>query len=89
MSHTVHPYSHRIGIIRDWKSRWFAVGEGYASALRGDVLLREYLTKRLRGMYVSGIDMERGNNSLRVVIRTSRPGLVIGRSGEEQPSRVT
>jgi len=82
MSHTVHPYSHRIGIIRDWKSRWFAVGEGYKDALRGDVLLRQYLTKRLRGMYVSGIDMERGNNSLRIVIRTSRPGLVIGRSGD-------
>lgn len=82
MSHTVHPYSHRVGVIRDWKSRWFAGGKDYVDALRGDVLLREYLVKRLRGMYVSGIDIERNKNEMRVVIHTSRPGLIIGRSGE-------
>ncbi len=82
MSHTVHPYSHRVGIIRDWKSRWFAAGSDYVDALRMDVLLREYLLKRLRGMYVSGIDIERNKNDVRVVIKTSRPGLIIGRSGE-------
>lgn len=82
MSHTVHPYSHRVGVIRDWKSRWFAHGTDYVDALRGDVLLREYLVKRLRGMYVSGIHIERNKNEMRVVIHTSRPGLIIGRSGE-------
>jgi small subunit ribosomal protein S3 len=82
MSHTVHPYSHRLGIIRDWKSRWFGAKEQYKDYLRGDVLLREYLEKRLRGLYVSSIEMERGGKFLRVLIKTARPGMLIGRSGE-------
>jgi small subunit ribosomal protein S3 len=82
MSHTVHPYAHRLGIIRDWKSRWFALGDAYKERLKGDVLLREYLEKRLRGLYVSSIEMERGAHTLRVIVKTTRPGLLIGRSGE-------
>ena len=82
MSHTVHPFSHRLGIIRDWKSRWFASRGTYQEFLKIDILLREYLTKRLRGMYISSIEMERGSGTLRVIVKTSRPGLVIGRSGE-------
>jgi small subunit ribosomal protein S3 len=82
MTHVVHPYSHRLGILRDWKSRWFAFGPKYKEMLQGDVLLRGYLTKRLRGFYVAQIDIERGPKLLRVVVRTSRPGMVIGRSGE-------
>lgn len=82
MSHKVHPYSHRLGIIRDWKSRWFASSGKYQEFLKADVLVREYLEKRLRGMYVESIDIERGSNSFRVTVKTSRPGMVIGRSGE-------
>ena len=82
MSHTVHPYSHRLGIIRDWKSRWFAMHKKYRDFLKADVLLREYLEKRLKAMYVSSIEMERGANSLRLIIKTSRPGIIIGRNGE-------
>ncbi len=82
MSHTVHPYAHRLGIIRDWKSRWWALGEQYKTRLRGDVLLREYLERRLRGLYVSTIEMERGAHTLRIIVKTTRPGLLIGRSGE-------
>lgn len=82
MSHTVHPYAHRLGIIRDWKSRWWALGEQYKMRLKGDVLLREYLEKRLRGLYVSTIEMERGAHTLRIIVKTTRPGLLIGRSGE-------
>ena len=82
MSHTVHPYAHRLGIIRDWRSRWFSRGDSYRHQLRADVLLREYLTKRLRGFYVSAIEVERGTNTLRVIIKTTRPGMIIGRSGE-------
>ncbi len=82
MSHSVHPYSHRIGILRDWKSRWFAPRGKYQEFLKADILLREYLEKRLRGMYVSSIEMERGSGTLRLIIKTSRPGLIIGRSGE-------
>lgn len=82
MTHTVHPYSHRLGIIRDWKSRWFGVKNKYKEFLKSDVLLREYLEKKMRGMYVSNIEMERGEKILRVIIETSRPGMIIGRSGD-------
>ena len=85
MSHTVHPYSHRLGILRDWKSRWFVARAKkplYRESLKADVLLREYLEKRLRNFLVDTIEMERGANSLRIIIKTARPGMIIGRSGE-------
>ena len=82
MTHVVHPYSHRLGILRDWKSRWFGLGSKYKDMLRGDVLLRGYLNTRLRGFYVAGIDIERSPKLIRIVVKTSRPGMVIGRSGE-------
>lgn len=82
MSHTVHPYSHRIGILRGWKSRWFAPNGKYQQFLKTDVMLREYIVKRLRGNYVAGVEMERGPKILRIIIKSSRPGMIIGRSGE-------
>ncbi len=82
MSKIVHPYAHRLIILRDWKSRWFALDKKYKDYLKGDVLLREYLTKKLRGFYVSSIEMERSPKSTKIIIRTSRPGMIIGRSGE-------
>lgn len=82
MSHTVHPYSHRLGIIRDWKSRWFGVKKQYKDFLKGDVLLRDFLTKKMRGQFVSDVQMERGQKFLKVIIETSRPGIIIGRNGE-------
>lgn len=82
MTHQVHPYAHRLGIIRDWKSRWFHAGSQYKAFLRSDVLLREYLMKKLRGMYVASIEMERNNDILKVIIKTARPGMIIGRQGE-------
>lgn len=82
MTHTVHPYAHRIGILRDWKSRWFGERNKYQEYLKSDVLLREYLEKRLRGFYVADIEMVRDEKQLKVIIKTSRPGLIIGRSGE-------
>ncbi len=82
MPHHVHPYAHRLGILRDWKSRWFADRGQYQEYLKGDVLLREYLEKRLRGSHVADIEMERNDKMWKVVIKTARPGLIIGRSGE-------
>jgi small subunit ribosomal protein S3 len=82
MSHSVHPYSHRLGIIRDWKSRWFASNKEFRGALKADIMLREYLEKKMRGLYVASIEMERNQKSFRIIIKTSRPGIIIGRSGE-------
>ncbi len=82
MSHTVHPYAHRLGIIRDWKSRWFGAKNKYIDFLRGDLVIREFLEKKLRGSFVSQIEIERNEKMLRVIIETSRPGVIIGRSGE-------
>lgn len=82
MSHTVHPYSHRLGILRDWKSRWFSSKEKYRDNLRGDILIREHLEKKLKGFFVADIEIERGEKMLRVIISTSRPGMIIGRQGD-------
>jgi len=82
MSHTVHPYSHRLGIIRDWKSRWFSTDKAYRSALKADLTIREFLQKELRANYVGGLDIERNQKVLRVIIKTSRPGMLIGKAGD-------
>jgi small subunit ribosomal protein S3 len=82
MSHKVHPYSFRLGGVRDWKSRWFGQHVAYRNFLKTDITLREFLKKKLKGSYVDGVEMERGQNLYRVVIKTSRPGLIIGKNGE-------
>ncbi len=82
MSHTVHPFSHRLGILRDWKSKWFGDNKKYREFLKGDILIREHLDKQLITMHVSDILIERSKKGLRLIIKTSRPGLIIGRSGE-------
>lgn len=83
MTHTVHPYAHRLGIIRDWKSRWFATHKkNFRENIIVDETVRTYLTKKLTGMHVASIEIERSANEIRVILHTARPGLVIGRSGE-------
>lgn len=83
MTHTVHPYAHRLGIVRDWKSRWFTGNKReYRENIAVDETLRRFLDKRLRGAYLSGVEIERSGGELRVIVSTARPGLVIGRSGE-------
>lgn len=82
MSHTVHPYSHRLGIIRDWKSRWFGVGKKFRDYLKADTMIRDFVIRRLKGMYVSLVEIERSQKAFRIIIKTARPGLIIGRSGE-------
>lgn len=82
MTHVVHPYSHRLGILRDWKSRWFAPKGKFKEYLKADVMIREFLEKKLRGSYVALVEIERSAKLLRVIISTSRPGLIIGRQGD-------
>jgi len=83
MTHVANPYAQRLVILRDWKSRWFTRDKKqYKEFLRVDTMLREFLGKRLRGMYVGGVEIERSDQTLRIIISTSRPGVIIGRSGE-------
>jgi len=81
MSKTVHPYSFRIGILRGWKSSWFNM-QKYRHLFKADVIIREWLEKKLRGMYVDDVLIERSPEVMNIIIKTSRPGLVIGRKGE-------
>ncbi|MEK9177398.1 MAG: 30S ribosomal protein S3, partial [Patescibacteria group bacterium] len=83
MSKVVHPYAHRLGILRDWRSRWFATSAAKnREFIRTDAAIRKFLTAHLKGMFVSHVDIERSQKDLRVQIHTARPGMVIGRSGE-------
>ena len=82
MTHIVNPYSHRLGIVKGWKSRWFASKESFVSNLKGDIFLRSFLEKRLRGNYVAEIEIERSQKEFKVIIHTSRPGMIIGRGGD-------
>ncbi|MDE1975517.1 MAG: 30S ribosomal protein S3 [Patescibacteria group bacterium] len=82
MSHTVHPYSHRLGIIRDWRSRWFGTDRAYRNALKADLTVREFLTKELRPYFLGGIEIERSQKAIRIIVKTSRPGMLIGKSGD-------
>lgn len=82
MTKTVHPYAHRLGILRDWKSRWFGARGKYREFLKGDLLIRRFLKKRLKGQYVNSIEIDRSEQALMVTVETSRPGMIIGRSGE-------
>ncbi len=81
MTHKAHPYGFRLGYIRGWKSRWFQRG-AYATYLREDTLLREWLIRKLREFMVESVEIERSPRELRIIIRTPRPGLLIGRGGE-------
>lgn len=82
MTHTVHPYSHRLGILRDWKSRWFSPKGKFKEFLEFDVTVRQFLEKKLKGNYVADVEIERSQKAIRVIISTSRPGMIIGRQGD-------
>jgi small subunit ribosomal protein S3 len=78
----VNPIGLRIGVIRDWESRWYA-GKDYAELLHEDIKVREYIAKRLAESSVSKVEIERAANRLNVTIHTAKPGMVIGKGGTE------
>jgi small subunit ribosomal protein S3 len=82
MGQKVHPYGFRLGFNKPWRSRWFAK-QGYPKLLQEDLELKEALRDRLKSAGVSSIEVDRPGNKLRVTIRTSRPGIIIGRKGAE------
>ncbi|HLG95390.1 MAG TPA: 30S ribosomal protein S3 [Bryobacteraceae bacterium] len=82
MGQKVHPYGFRLGVTKTWRSRWFA-NQDYAKLLREDLELKDSLRDRLKAAGVSSVEVDRPGNKLRVTIRTSRPGIIIGRKGAE------
>ena len=83
MTHVVHPYAHRLGGIRTWKSRWtFSSGE-YKDFLKSDYFIRSFLEKKLRNSFVSSIEFERHNDKrYNIIIKRSRVGMIVGREGD-------
>ncbi len=83
MGQKVHPIGMRLGIIKGWTSVWYADTKDYARFLHNDMAVREYLKKKLSNASVSRIQIERPANNARVIIHTARPGIVIGKKGED------
>src|ERR1043165_8629155 len=82
MGQKVHPYGFRLGYTKPWKSRWF-VERDYDKLLLEDVKLKAELKEQLKSAGGSTIEIERPGNKLRVIIKTARPGIIIGRKGAE------
>ncbi len=82
MGQKVHPYGFRLGYNRTWRSRWFATKD-YARLLHEDLDIKKALKKRFYHAGISAIEIERAASKLTVFIRTSRPGIIIGRKGSE------
>src|SRR5438132_6094761 len=82
MGQKTNPIGLRLGIVKTWDSRWFAK-RGYADQLREDLLIKRYLKKRLYQAGISKITIERKGDKVTITIKTARPGLVIGRKGEQ------
>ncbi len=83
MGQKVHPYGFRLGIIKEWTSTWFADRRRYADYLNADIAVRKFLRKKLAHASVSRIQIERPANNARIIIHTARPGIVIGKKGED------
>jgi len=78
----INPIGLRVGVIRDWESKWYA-DEDYAELLHEDIKIREYLKERLATAAVSSIHIERAANRVNITIHTGKPGMVIGKGGSE------
>ncbi|ACB59589.1 MULTISPECIES: 30S ribosomal protein S3 [Exiguobacterium] len=82
MGQKINPTGLRVGIIKDWESRWFA-DKDYADLLHEDYVVREYIEKRLKDASVSKVEIERAANRLNISLHTAKPGMVIGKGGSE------
>src|SRR3984893_9340978 len=82
MGQKVHPYGFRLGYTKPWKSRWF-VEKDYAKLLHEDVKLKNELKDKLKPAGISAVEIERPGNKIRIIIKTARPGIIIGRKGAE------
>lgn len=82
MGQKVNPVGYRLGVNKDWDSRWYAKKD-YADKLNKDIKIREYILKTLKDASISSVIIERKKNRVDVTIRTAKPGVIIGRGGED------
>ena len=80
MGHKVNPTGLRLGITTTWKSRWFA-RKDYKKNLKEDVQIREFVMKKWKTAAIADVEIERNANTLNLIVKTSRPGVLIGRGG--------
>ena len=83
MGQKVNPHGLRVGVIKDWDSRWYARNEQVGDLLVGDKKIRDYLKKSLYGAGIPKIEIERDNAKIRIYLHCARPGMVIGKGGED------
>lgn len=83
MGHKVHPTGIRLGIVKDWTSKWYADTKDYSEYLNTDLRVREFLRKKLANASISRIQIARPAKNARITIYTARPGIVIGKKGED------
>lgn len=83
MGQKVHPTGIRLGIVKDWASKWYADSKDFAKTLAEDLAVRRLLTKRLEQASVSKIDIERPARNAKITIHTARPGVIIGKNGKD------
>jgi len=83
MGQKSHPFGLRLGYIKTWKAKWFAEGKQLVDFLHEDLKLRRYLKEKLGYAGISSVDIERSSGRVRVRIHTARPGIIIGRRGQE------
>jgi small subunit ribosomal protein S3 len=83
MGQKVHPNGIRLGIVKDWTSKWYAGSKDFGDYLHTDLRVREFLQKELAQASVSRIQIERPARNARITIHTARPGIVIGKKGED------
>jgi small subunit ribosomal protein S3 len=83
MGQKVHPTGIRLGIVKDWSSTWYADTKTFPEYIRSDYLIRDYIKKKLKDASVSRIEIERPAKKVNITIHTARPGIVIGKKGED------
>ncbi|NOZ53652.1 MAG: 30S ribosomal protein S3 [Gammaproteobacteria bacterium] len=83
MGQKVHPIGIRLGIVKDWTSKWYADSKNFADYLNMDLKVRDHIKKTLSHASVSRVQIERPANNARITIHTARPGIVIGKKGED------
>ena len=89
MGQKVSPIGMRVGVIRDWESRWYADKAEFGDLLNEDIKIREFMEKKLRDAYISRIEIERaGKKNVKIIVRCARPGAMLGKDGDKDKMEI-